>query len=422
MKEQELIRVVTGLTRLYEKYAGIDDADFNIFSILRKKKEEVGLHSRFIYELLNPQGTHGKDAEFLAAFLETVREFTYLPLFDNDSLRKSEVEKETDHIDIYIGLPDGYTIIVENKIDAPDQDKQLERYQRTVIDEYNRNPAKLITLYLTLDGHSPTASSVGDSECEINEISYVDHILKWLDKCIEISDKNSGLLETILQYKSLVCELTEIEEGESDLDREIINVIINDKESFKSAEKIGELLPIAQTAVMQEVFAEIKKQLTKKTNTEPFDNTADISEYYRKGSYPNIAYPIKSFSKDGGKYYFCFFVEIYDCVNYGFCFVTPTEDGKCEWAEKELIKENNPIIYKSCEKAVNSLFDAGTDISNNNICLYWADFHDGSDECYNFGSFSENCIDLHANLEQEVKRMCKLVVPLINKVKDSIGS
>ena len=55
MKEQELIRVVTGLTRLYGKCAGIEDAGFNIFSILRKEKEEVGLHSRFIYELLNPQ-------------------------------------------------------------------------------------------------------------------------------------------------------------------------------------------------------------------------------------------------------------------------------------------------------------------------------------------------------------------------------
>ena len=31
---------------------------FEIFSILRKPHDEVSLHSRFIYELLNPQGTH----------------------------------------------------------------------------------------------------------------------------------------------------------------------------------------------------------------------------------------------------------------------------------------------------------------------------------------------------------------------------
>ncbi|HEH9431069.1 TPA: PD-(D/E)XK nuclease family protein, partial [Aeromonas sobria] len=32
--------------------------NFNLFSILNIERDEVGTHSRFIYELLNPKGAH----------------------------------------------------------------------------------------------------------------------------------------------------------------------------------------------------------------------------------------------------------------------------------------------------------------------------------------------------------------------------
>ena len=420
MKAKELIRVVSGLTRLYKKYADADNADFNIFSVLHKKNEEVRLHSRFIYELLNPHGTHGKNAEYLAAFLEVVRELIFFPQFENELLNKSVVEKEYDFIDLYIELPDGYTVIIENKIDAPDQDRQLERYQRTVIDDYKRNPDKLTTLYLTLDGHIPTATSIGDSKYPVHSISYINHIIRWLDKCLEISDLNSRLCETVMQYRNLVCEITGFEDGESDLDREIINVIINDKESFKSAKQIGELLSSAQTTVMQDLFTEIKKQVSHRTAIEPIDNTEGIKDYYSKDSNPYLAYPIKSFSKDGCKFHFCFFIEIDYCIDYGFGFLKLSENGAYEWANRELIKENNPVIYKKCETVVTDIFSGITGKNTDDICLYRENFFDSNDDYYDFGSFSENCIDLYANREQEVKRMCEIIIPLIKKASDRV--
>ena len=45
--------------------------DFNIFTILRKTGEEVGLHSRFLAELLNRNASH-KIADFQQLFIETV--------------------------------------------------------------------------------------------------------------------------------------------------------------------------------------------------------------------------------------------------------------------------------------------------------------------------------------------------------------
>ena len=43
---------------------------FNIFNTLGLRTEEVRLHSAFLAELLNPQGTHGLSSLFLEAFLK----------------------------------------------------------------------------------------------------------------------------------------------------------------------------------------------------------------------------------------------------------------------------------------------------------------------------------------------------------------
>lgn len=45
---------------------------FNIFNTLGLKSEEVRLHSAFIGELLNPNGSHGASSLFLKAFLQVI--------------------------------------------------------------------------------------------------------------------------------------------------------------------------------------------------------------------------------------------------------------------------------------------------------------------------------------------------------------
>ena len=41
---------------------------FNIFSVLRLETKEVRLHSAFLAELLNPEGSHGLGKQFLELF------------------------------------------------------------------------------------------------------------------------------------------------------------------------------------------------------------------------------------------------------------------------------------------------------------------------------------------------------------------
>src|SRR5262245_23532359 len=80
-------------------------------------------------------------------------------------------------IDIVIDPVFGSPIIVENKIYAGDQENQLFRYR-------NHYPNAHI-LYLTLDGSTPAASSIGNMviDNDFHTGSYKKDILKWLEIC-----------------------------------------------------------------------------------------------------------------------------------------------------------------------------------------------------------------------------------------------
>ena len=56
----------------YEKLNKNNSDKFNIFSILRKPSDEVNLHSKFIYELINPNGSHQQYETFLNLFFQEI--------------------------------------------------------------------------------------------------------------------------------------------------------------------------------------------------------------------------------------------------------------------------------------------------------------------------------------------------------------
>lgn len=177
---------------------------FNIFRLLRKETDEVNLHSRFLAELLNPKGSHGMGDAYLRLFLEQC-EFTPAAFH----VPTARVTRERDRIDILI-RNDLQAIIIENKIWAGDQDRQLERYARKV----SGWGLKWQILYLTLAGDPPSDQSIGRLRLlsENNEwlscISYRIHIQDWLNACLEKVTAMPALRETLLQYLQLVKQLT----------------------------------------------------------------------------------------------------------------------------------------------------------------------------------------------------------------------
>lgn len=183
---------------------------FNIFNTIGLWSEEVRLHSAFIGELLNPNGSHGASSLFLKAFLEVMGiEEGYL---DYESCSPNILERvigtvtatEGGRIDIII--EDGkHAVIIENKIYASDQRNQLLRYHN-----YGKKmfPDGYELLYLTLDGHDPSDDSLGNKEFDYKSISYETEIVEWLEKCLKLAPDGLTVSSVIKQYIDLVRQLT----------------------------------------------------------------------------------------------------------------------------------------------------------------------------------------------------------------------
>ena len=186
---------------LKDKY--YTEYQFNLFSVLRSSSDEVKLHSRFLGEILSPNGTHGFKNLFLDEFLETLK---ISPQRSKDALVMTEYK----NIDIFIKIDD-IAIIIENKIYAGDQDNQLSRYYESILAEGYK---EIYLIYLTLDGSNPSHQSIGklkSSYVDSNQficLSYKTDICSWIEKCLSYSVREPALRESFSQYLELLEKLT----------------------------------------------------------------------------------------------------------------------------------------------------------------------------------------------------------------------
>ena len=166
--------------------------------------EEVRLHSAFIAELLNPNGSHGLSNSFLQAFLERfglpsnyVKE-AKSKITERNIGRKTKTEGG--RIDIII--EDGnHAVIIENKIYAEDQENQLLRYNNYGKKKF---PNGFELVYLTLDGVEPDKKSLDNKEILFKQKSYKKDIVEWLDECVELAKEKPLVKAVIIQYKDLI--------------------------------------------------------------------------------------------------------------------------------------------------------------------------------------------------------------------------
>ena len=180
---------------------------FNVFNTIGLRTEEVRLHSAFIAELLNPNGSHGLSNLFLKAFLKKVG----LPCDYVLGAKRVITERyigpktktEGGRIDIII--EDGnHAVIIENKIYAEDQENQLLRYYN-----YGKKhfPNGFELVYLTLEGDEPDKKSLDNKVIPL-QISYKIEIVEWLDECVEIAKEKSLVRSVIIQYRELIKQIT----------------------------------------------------------------------------------------------------------------------------------------------------------------------------------------------------------------------
>ena len=188
--------------------APFEAPSFNIFRLLGVTRDEVRTHSQFIAELLKPTGTHGQGALFLRNFIEECKlKYDTFPFIRSDLEQEhwnayTEEIVQEGRLDIKIVNPMlSSLIVIENKIDAPEQNRQLARYQEYMNLHIRDFPVQAL-IYLTIPGkHSVTAS-----DQEYYRLSYHQDIFSWLEKTMpEI--QAPVVQETIRQYMSTIYRL-----------------------------------------------------------------------------------------------------------------------------------------------------------------------------------------------------------------------
>ena len=174
---------------------------FNIFKVCGVNHYEV-THSAIITEFLNPKGTHGQGIAFIEVFINSInfQDFNFELI---DVKVTPEMVIPNGRIDIVISNNNKQAIIIENKIYASDQWKQLKRYDDYAKDKYT-NGYKI--LYLTLDGHDPNDEE--STKVDYTTISYKHHIVDWLVRCKQLAIDKPLIRETLNQYIQHIKKLT----------------------------------------------------------------------------------------------------------------------------------------------------------------------------------------------------------------------
>lgn len=232
--------------------------DFNIFSVLAMERAEVK-HSKILADLLNPNGSHKHGHLFLQSFLQKcmkgkIDDFTDFCKKANVSTEQSHiVDNQQGYIDIVIETKD-IAIVIENKIDAPDQPKQLQRYMSSKASD----SSNVFLIYLTLDGKEASYASRGSLKNEeIIYLSYEENIVEWIKQCIvEASHENVKVV--LIQYLALIEKITN--QNSKKENKELTKLLLLDG-NMSIAIKIQNALKWAKATIEMEFFRALYENL-----------------------------------------------------------------------------------------------------------------------------------------------------------------
>lgn len=211
--------------------------NYNLFSILNIERYELK-HSALIANLLDPKGSHGCGDAFLRAFFEIALKGSAYP-FESSTPPQSYTEHYTGpiagdtggRIDILVESKSShYGLIIENKIYAGDQDKQLTRYDNYGKETFGAGRYRLV--YLTLYGYDASKESTATKSSEevgYLRLSYAEDILRWLEQCVRLADNKPLVRESLNQYIRTIKQLTYQDMNQENI-QEIIDLAVDHPE------------------------------------------------------------------------------------------------------------------------------------------------------------------------------------------------
>ncbi len=271
---QSLLQQISVIEGKYKEITAIKGEHFNLFSIMRMEANEDWTHSALISELLSSNGSHGQGNKFITIFIDYVNqnvlkkdaEQEFLAPFNQCVVKlKKKIGKINNEytwggeIDIYIEEGDK-CMIIENKIYARDQEKQLLRYYN-----YGSQKKKFWLFYLTLDGRQPEDQVTGfDNEVKekVIPISYKEHILAWLDLCKKEVADFPLIRESLTQYIYLLKKLTN-QSTNKKMEIEIIKAIISSTDSLSAAFEVSRTIEKIYDSLLDVLKEQLRERAEK---------------------------------------------------------------------------------------------------------------------------------------------------------------
>lgn len=284
---------------------------FNVFSVLKMDANEVDTHSRMLYELLSPTGSHGLGDRFLREFFNLVLRKPFRE--DAVVYREYSIEEADNYgrIDLLVEGKE-FCYPIEVKIYAGDQHRQIKRYA-----EFAAKTQDGHVYYLTLDGHEPSEDST-DGADNFTCLSFGVHIQPWLVRCGEIAWQAPSVAGTIQQYIHLIDTLTQ--STKEDVFMDIIQKTVGlSRENYEAAAAIEQSLEPLRVEMMRRVFREIEEHIGDRLPKHSSSYENDAAEFYsskRKKVWPSLTYLVKQC----GKLTIAFRVEVDWNLSCGFIF------------------------------------------------------------------------------------------------------
>lgn len=259
-----LLSGMVAITKKYQEIARVTGENFNVFRVLKMDSDEVRMHSAFLGELLNPNGSHGQGDVFLRLFVNQfniaapdelkVTDFKFAgAVVKVEEPIGEKTETTGGRIDLLVSDKDGRRIIIENKIYAGDQDNQLMRYRN-----FDRNAS---LCYLTLNGKEPSIGSITEGREDVVRLSYKTDIVAWLELCLKETAKFPILRETISQYINLIKQLT-YQSTNHIMEKEEMQIILKDEDSLTMALKLAAGGDSIKKEVMQKFLDSVEQAST----------------------------------------------------------------------------------------------------------------------------------------------------------------
>lgn len=259
---------------IIKKYPRKKENRYNIFSILKQEEKEEGCHSRIIFNLINDCESNKLEKRFLKLFFKEVLDEEF------DEKKKYFVEREKNlgkygRADLFIEDSDGKAYLIEMKINAGDQPKQLSRYNQYLKKNYKDDYQ---IYYLTLNGYHPSSYSLkGRAEVEYIIISFVDNIYNWIEKCIEEIGENNKILK--INLEQYLETLTKITNRIGEAQKMDFIKMMKEGNNFRIAQEIVNNFEEIKQGIKEEFILELRERIVKKLNIEDIAKKKNLYEY-----------------------------------------------------------------------------------------------------------------------------------------------